>query len=198
MKKHLPVGSRVLDVGCGDGWLAEILSQYEWHGVEPDPVLREKAMAKGMKAVPGRAEILPFPDGFFDAICMFDVLEHLKDDNAAMGEAKRVLKRGGLLFASVPLHPELWSEHDARCGHYRRYRKGEVAELLRQNGFTVDARRFFVSVLLPLVWLVRKMGCKLTRLPVALDTVAEKFVQFDYALGLSFGLTELVAAHVLL
>ncbi|MCL6639518.1 MAG: methyltransferase domain-containing protein [Firmicutes bacterium] len=195
MKKHLAAGSCVLDVGCGDGWLAEALPQYEWHGVEPDPVLRAKALAKGVRAVPGRAEGLPFPDGHFDAVCIFDVLEHLLDDVAAAQEVKRVLKPGGLLFVSVPLHPELWSGHDVRCGHCRRYRKGEVAGILEKRGFRLAERRYFVSLLLPAALASRWFSCGPGKLAGVLDALAEKLVAADAALNLPFGLTEMAAAE---
>jgi hypothetical protein len=55
-KKYLPVGSRALEVGCGDGWLAERIPPYEWHGVEPDLVLRRRVQSKGMWADCGSAE----------------------------------------------------------------------------------------------------------------------------------------------
>jgi SAM-dependent methyltransferase len=144
-----------------------------------------------MRAVCGSAENLPYPDGMFDAACLFDVLEHLPDDGAAVREVKRVLRHGGVLFVSVPLHPKLWSDHDVRCGHYRRYRKGEVIGLLEQHGFRLIKRRFFVSLPLPVVWFVRKLsggGCG--GLPQFLDAAAEKAVLLDFAVGLPFGLSE--------
>ncbi|MDQ0287513.1 SAM-dependent methyltransferase [Desulfofundulus luciae] len=197
MRRHLPGGSRVLDVGCGDGWLAEALPGYEWHGVEPDSVLREKALAKGIRAEPGRAGELPFPDGHFDTVCLFDVLEHLPEEGPALHEVRRVLRPGGLLFVSVPLHPELWSEHDERCGHYRRYRKGEVVGFLKKYGFCVLERRFFLSLFLPLAFLVRWVfsgGSAGMQLPGWMEGVVYRVAVFDAKLRLPFGLTEVIVA----
>ncbi|WP_253260462.1 class I SAM-dependent methyltransferase [Moorella sp. E308F] len=190
--RHLPAaGSRVMDVGCGDGWLAGYFPQYEWHGVEPDPALRKSAMANGVRAVSGRAEELPYPDGHFDAVCMFDVLEHLPDDGTALAEARRVLRPGGLLFASVPLHPRLWSAHDEACGHYRRYRKGELERAARRHGFVLAERRFFVSLFLPAAALARAAGGGgPSRLPGFLDILAERALSLDARLRLPFGLSE--------
>jgi len=183
----------VLDVGCGDGWLAEALPECEWYSVEPDVVLRGEALSRGMMAAVGIAENLPFEDRCFDAVCTFDVLEHLPDEAPALMEAQRVLKPGGMLFISVPLHPELWSRHDMRCGHYRRYRKGEVIKLLEEYGFTLVGRRFFVSLLLPLAWAAQRCSGGPGRLPGVLDVVAEKAIMIDAALQLPFGLTEIIA-----
>lgn len=191
VKRHLPAGSRVLDVGCGDGWLAEALPEWEWYGVEPDSVLRAKALAKGMRAVPGRAEEMPFPDGNFDAVCLFDVLEHLPEECAALEEARRVLRPGRLLFVSVPLYPELWSVHDEKCGHYRRYRKGEAVSLLEKKGFRLLGKRYFISLPLPFVWVARKLGRGGPgKLPFLPERVAEAVLAFDANLHLPFGLSE--------
>lgn len=193
--KYLPYGGRVLDIGCGDGWLALSLPLSEWYGIEPDKGLREIAAMRGVKVMPGGVEDLPFPDGSFDSVAMFDVLEHVVDDREAMEEARRILKPGGLLFASVPLHPELWSKHDISCRHIKRYRKGEVQSVLKKVGFTVLNRRFFVSLPLPAVFLARRQGSgKMPVLPPALDRALCKCLMFDVQLGLPFGLTEVVVA----
>lgn len=182
-----------MDAGCGDGRLAAALPQYRWCGVEPDPTLREEAHARGVRVLPGCAEELPFPDGAFDAACLFDVLEHVEDDRAALAEARRVLKPGGLLFVSVPLHPELWSAHDEACGHFRRYRKGEVVGLAAPLGFAALERRHFVSLFLPLAWAARRLGRGGPgRLPGPLDRAAEGILALDAGLRLPFGLTEVV------
>ena len=185
--------SWILDVGCGDGRLAAVLPQYRWCGVEPDPALREAARARGVRVLPGSAEELPFPDRAFDAVCLFDVLEHLEDDRAALAEARRVLKPGGLLFVSVPLHPGLWSVHDVACGHFRRYKPGDLEALAVSCGFGVVEKRHFVSLFLPLAWVARKLGCNGTGgLPSLLDRIAETMLFLDYQFRLPFGLSELV------
>jgi len=184
IKQHLPAGTRVLDVGCGDGWLAEALPECEWYSVEPDVVLRGEALSRGMMAAVGIAENLPFEDRYFDAVCIFDVLEHLPDEAPALMEAQRVLKPGGMLFISVPLHPELWSRHDMRCGHYRRYRKGEVIRLFEGYGFRLVERRFFMSLPLPLVWATRRLSLgEPGRMPGVLDTLAKRLLRLTRQCG---------------
>jgi SAM-dependent methyltransferase len=51
---------------------------------------------------------LPFADGFFDAVVMFDLVEHLADSSLVVSEAFRVLKKGGVLMFSTPNKAAFW------------------------------------------------------------------------------------------
>ena len=95
-------GRRVLDVGSGTGRLATILvEQYAckvW-GVDPEPEMIEVARGKvppGVGLKLGRAEALPFKDGWFERVTMTLVLQ-LVDRPRAYAEARRVLQPGGRL-----------------------------------------------------------------------------------------------------
>jgi ubiquinone/menaquinone biosynthesis C-methylase UbiE len=94
------VGTRVLDVGCGTGRLVRALAEpgiaQVW-GVDAEPRMLEVARAAvpssaGLKL--GRAEELPFKDGWFDRV-VFWLSLHLVDRSAAFAEAFRVLRSGG-------------------------------------------------------------------------------------------------------
>jgi SAM-dependent methyltransferase len=93
------LGRRVLDVGCGTGAFAAALARRGarvW-GVDPSREMlarvRENAGATvGLKQ--GRAEALPFKDGWFERV-VFRLVLHLVDRPVALGEAARVLDRGG-------------------------------------------------------------------------------------------------------
>src|SRR5581483_3885049 len=90
---------RVLDVGCGTGNLASEAARRGsrvW-GVDPTPEMLEVARAKVPRGVglrEGRAEQLPFKDGWFDAV-VGALVVHLVDRPRAFAEARRVLVRGG-------------------------------------------------------------------------------------------------------
>ena len=95
-------GRRVLDVGCGTGtlatWLAEHAAARVW-GVDASPemlaVAREKVPA-GVGLKEGRAEELPFKDGWFERVVMMLVIHHV-DRAAALAEIHRVLGEQGRL-----------------------------------------------------------------------------------------------------
>lgn len=144
----LPAGARFLDVGCGSGAVAGFLHRAGFRVVGVDtaePLLRKAhERCPDVTFVVGRVEHLPIGGRPFDAVGAFDVLEHLDDPDALLGDALRYLKPGGLVIATVPGLRSLHSAIDDLSGHKRRYEPGELAELLRRAGLTdVEERGIF-------------------------------------------------------
>jgi 2-polyprenyl-6-hydroxyphenyl methylase / 3-demethylubiquinone-9 3-methyltransferase len=103
-------GLRVLDIGCGGGFLAEEFAALgcQVTGVDPSPVsvgaARAHAAGRGLRIDyrVGAGEELPVPDAAFDVACCCDVLEHVSDVDRVISETARVLRSGGLyLFDTV-------------------------------------------------------------------------------------------------
>jgi SAM-dependent methyltransferase len=97
-------GRRVIDVGCGVGMYVRQMAAEarESVGVEIDWARAREARAAGVAVVSAAAEDLPFADGTFDVLLSHEVLEHVRDDRAAMREAVRVLAPGGRAVVFVP------------------------------------------------------------------------------------------------
>jgi ubiquinone/menaquinone biosynthesis C-methylase UbiE len=102
----LPSGARVLEVGCGTGAvcraLAELAETGEVVGVDPSPgfldIARSLADAlPNVEFVEGDAAALPLANGSFDAVVFHTTLCHVPEPEVALGEAVRVLRRGGRL-----------------------------------------------------------------------------------------------------
>jgi SAM-dependent methyltransferase len=91
----------------------------------------------------GDATHLPFADDHFDLVCALDVIEHVDDHLRAFSELSRVLKAGGVLVLSVPLHPSLWTSFDRFVGHVRRYEPEDLMEILRSHGLMVEKSAIF-------------------------------------------------------
>ncbi len=96
-------GDRVLDFGCGRGFVSEAMALVAGSvvGVDADTALLP---ARGRAGYCGALGELPFGTGVFSMVVMFHVLEHI-DVGACrllLAETRRVLKRGGLVVAGVP------------------------------------------------------------------------------------------------
>ena len=98
---------------------------------------------RGGIAVPGEVGTLPFPDRAFDLVCAFDVIEHVEDDRHVFGEMSRVLKDGGVLILSVPVHADLWTEFDDWVGHARRYDPADLLRMLAGHQLAIEQSAAF-------------------------------------------------------
>ena len=148
---------RVLDVGCGTGYLsARLLADgHAVTGVEPDDAARALAAQRLPEVVAARAEALPFPDASFDTVVATDVLEHVADDAAAVTEFRRVLKPGGWLVLTVPAWMFLWGPQDVSLGHHRRYRPAMLRRLFVD--WRIRQLSFFLFFVFPAVFVVRRI-----------------------------------------
>ena len=66
----------------------------------------------------------------FDVVCAFEVLEHIQDDGAALAQWMRHIRPGGWLLLSVPAGRHRFGPTDVKAGHYRRYDRDDLIELL--------------------------------------------------------------------
>lgn len=97
-------GARVLDVGCGAGFLSNHLARegFDVTGLDASQASIEVAARHDVTGqaqyLLGDALSLPFPDACFDAVCAMDFLEHVEDPAKAVAEMARVLRPGGTFF----------------------------------------------------------------------------------------------------
>lgn len=153
---ELPRGSRVLELGCGEGRLGARLRErgLEVHGVEVVPAAAERARAVLDHVVQGDVEtvVLDHPDGHFALLLCGDVLEHLRDPWALLRRVRRVLAPGGAIVASVPnlqyfpvvlgLLRGRFEYRDSGVldrTHLRFFTRREARALLENTGYRIEA-----------------------------------------------------------
>jgi len=130
----------VLEVGAGIGETARHLldgRQRSWLCLEPDERLgtRLRAWAEAGDVAPlptvqiGTTADLD-PRSRFDTILYIDVLEHIEDDRAEMARAAELLAPRGALIVLSPAFQQLFSDFDRSVGHFRRYTRASLAEVM--------------------------------------------------------------------
>jgi len=126
----------ILDVGCGAANMTHHLRHYgRVYGVDSNPRPLEVARRRGLDAVLGSAEELPFGDGAFDLVALLDTIEHVPGEARVLSECRRVLRPGGKLLVTVPAFQFLWSHNDVINMHERRYTARGLRARLAENGF---------------------------------------------------------------
>lgn len=112
--RHFPPQTRLLDVGCGTAWLAGHFADYT--GIDGSPDAVAAAAERGITVLQGDVdEPLPFPDDSFDGAVLKDLLEHVADPVKLVLEVRRVLRPGGVVFASSPdAQRWVWNDYTHR------------------------------------------------------------------------------------
>ena len=156
----LPAGSRVLDVGCGSGWLSEYFARlgYVVKGIDISPDLIQMSRERVAGVPYGADHETPLQCSFdvhdielaplaekFDAIICYDSLHHFEDENSVMSNLSKMLDVGGTLFILEGDRPPAGSEsEDELLDVMSKYGTLEspfnyehLRRLLDENGFAV-------------------------------------------------------------
>lgn len=151
-------GRRVFEVGSGTGGNLELLKTFgAVDAVEPSAMARGLAQrTPDVRLHDGRLpdQMPDFPDGF-DLIAAFDVIEHVDEDAASIRALTGLLRPGGLIAVTVPAYASLWSRHDERHHHKRRYSRQGLKDLFSQPGLEIIRLTYFNSILFPLAASIR-------------------------------------------
>lgn len=149
----------LLDCGAGTGRFAQEMSDFGNVFVLDDheeslAVLKTKFPAGRVLRV--SATGIPLAADTIDVVTALDVLEHIKDDGSAVAEMGRVLRREGVVVATVPASMKLWSDWDEALHHYRRYTREELIALFPAEMWEILHVNYTNVPVFPVVWLLRK------------------------------------------
>lgn len=163
----LKPGAGILELGSGTGGNLSLLTRFgRVTAVEMNETAREISQTRA-DDVDIRAGALPggllLGEQKYDLICLFDVLEHVEEDEATLTVIRRHLAPGGRAVITVPAYQALFGPHDVALHHKRRYERAALAEKLRQAGFVVEKLSFMNMALLPGAFLVRWLDKALHR-----------------------------------
>lgn len=145
-------GKYVMDVGSGAGNLLNMLrKKNKVIGLEPDSRLRNLCLEKNphLNIIHCKAEDLNSDMvNDIEVATMIDVLEHIEDDYKALKNVNKVMQKGGVVIINVPCYEFLWGKKDIKYGHFRRYTRKSLKNVLEKNGFEIVKMRYWNMILL--------------------------------------------------
>ncbi len=146
LSAHL--GMRVLEVGAGIGTITKQIAPGRdlVVALEMDRFYHDRLknlFAHSPQVVPRlsgveKADWEALREYKFDSVLLSNVLEHIADDRSAVLNFRSVLSPGGRLVILVPANPLLFGSMDEAVGHFRRYTRRALRELLEGCGFTLE------------------------------------------------------------
>lgn len=137
----------ILEVGCGIGNFTIDLSKYgNVTAIDIDQKLIKQLTDKKNTRInvgPGDIEAgkFFFDNKEFDAIVCINVLEHIENNEKALENMYKLLKKEGYLILLVPIYSFLYGEIDRSIGHFRRYNPDDLVKEMQEIGYTVISHR---------------------------------------------------------
>lgn len=129
-----------IEMGPGTGVTTKLFLERGFQGACFDSsVTARETLKANLASYDSKIEILDddsqIKTGGFDYLFAFDVIEHIEADVAVVQQWSKFLRPGGRILISVPAHKSKFGKSDELMGHFRRYEKNEVSELLIKAGF---------------------------------------------------------------
>lgn len=150
---------RIGEIGCGHGLIQYQLEKF--YGVRVDGFdLNEIAL---QKSIATNHSLFLYDihqrdknyEEFYDLLILFDVIEHIDDEDSFIESVLYHLKPGGILAVNVPALQLLYSQYDKAAGHIRRYSISDLDSLKRKHSLESILTTYWGFPLLPLL-MVRK------------------------------------------
>jgi SAM-dependent methyltransferase len=156
-------GLRCLEAGCGTGYnTLDFHRRYGWEVYPLDyswEALAWSAQRRASRLLRGDVAALPYADASFDCVTSLDVLVMLEPERGrlALAEFHRILRPGGFLLVRTAALELLRGHHSHVQHEVHRYTLGELEDALRDEGFIVERATYALCLLLPLVFIKRRV-----------------------------------------
>lgn len=138
----------ILDVGCGVGAEFEELKKFgRVTALDINKNALKIAEQQKVRTILADIGKCVLENEHYDAICCFDILEHLRDDQQVLNNIFQSLKTGGFFIFTVPAYQSLFGPHDLALKHQRRYNKKGIIMKLNKAGFKIVRINYWNSLL---------------------------------------------------
>lgn len=204
----------IIDVGGGNGYVSAGLKSVGFQTVvlvEPMLLGALNARKRGLDHIFcglfNHETVFP---GKVPAVGLFDVLEHIEDDEAFLKDIYTLLEKDGLVYITVPAYQYLYSGEDRRVGHYRRYNYKQLSSKLKNAGYKIKYGTYFFWFLpLPILvirkWLNKAQTAsdtakKIHVMPKIIDTIIKTVLSVENSMikqhkSIPFGGSLLIVAQ---
>jgi len=198
-------GMNFLEVGCGTGYVLAELARMGFIVTGLD--MHKEGLAYAKRRVPEATFFTGKLDQFrqekqFDAVGVFDVIEHIMQDRDTLMKCGNLLKKNGVLFITVPARPELWSVYDIISGHKRRYTKSSLKQVVTASGFRIMRVSYFgFFQYIPHIVMKRFILAKYEDEPNNMMSIFKKVIWrpprvFNWLLEMSFALDMFISRFI--
>ncbi len=159
-----PPAGTLVDIGGGNGFVASMIQAagLDVVVVEPGTEGARNAKKRGVaNVICSSLEGAGFRNETLHAAGIFDVIEHMEDDEKFLTTLNRLLVPGGRIYLSAPAYNTLWSMDDSTAGHFRRYTIRALKKKLVRAGYLVEFATYIFSFLPMPIFLIRTVPWRL-------------------------------------
>lgn len=198
------LAGEILEIGCGIGNMTELMLPYgkvvatdidKYYLAKTKKIVKRKAVVGFGDVESGR---FFFGHKKFDTVVSFNVLEHIKDDQNALKNIAKHLKKNGKLVVVTPAHKVLCGSLDKNLGHFRRYTKAEISKKFQNAGLAVVEARY-LNWFGALGWFVNSKILRRKILPSKqlrlFALLSRPFLFFERFISPPFGLSVLIVGE---
>lgn len=164
--------SNILEIGCSNGWLTDQLNKKKIINYVGIDIFKDiiKNLSVKYKKYPFLVHDITCNNPFknkYDFVIALNVLEHIKKDELAIRNIRKLLAKDGKLILEVPSCNFLFDDYDKALFHHRRYNMSKLIKMFKKNGYTIIKKQhigFLAFLPFALVKIINKIFIKKTNL----------------------------------